>query len=84
MALSDDVTSRLEIDNARLEAAAKQQANQINAMQKGTHEATAVRMLTARQDTFTLQSFSVLATYMQSHSTQKLAQNPSWTLQSSL
>ena len=45
-ALSDGVPLRLEIENARLEAAAKQQANKIEALQKGAHEATVVRMLT--------------------------------------
>lgn len=34
---------RLEIENARLEAAAKQQSNKIDALQKGAQEAAMVR-----------------------------------------
>lgn len=33
---------RLEIDNARLEAAAKQQSTRLEVLQKGAQEATAV------------------------------------------
>ncbi|XP_074533397.1 ankyrin repeat domain-containing protein 26 isoform X8 [Halichoeres trimaculatus] len=36
----EDAVQRLEIENARLEAAAKQQSNKIDALQKGAHEAT--------------------------------------------
>ncbi|CAI5665402.1 unnamed protein product [Oreochromis niloticus] len=39
----EDAVQRLEIENARLEAAAKQQSNKIDALQKGAQEATAVR-----------------------------------------
>ncbi|CAL8260869.1 unnamed protein product [Merluccius merluccius] len=39
----EEAVQRLEIENARLEAAAKQQANKIEALQKGAHEATVVR-----------------------------------------
>ncbi|XP_074533392.1 ankyrin repeat domain-containing protein 26 isoform X3 [Halichoeres trimaculatus] len=39
----EDAVQRLEIENARLEAAAKQQSNKIDALQKGAHEATMVR-----------------------------------------
>ncbi|XP_063052762.1 ankyrin repeat domain-containing protein 26 isoform X2 [Engraulis encrasicolus] len=39
----EEAVQRLEIDNARLEAAAKQQSNRIEALQKGAQEATAVR-----------------------------------------
>ncbi|XP_040894536.1 ankyrin repeat domain-containing protein 26 isoform X5 [Toxotes jaculatrix] len=35
----EDAVQRLEIENARLEAAAKQQSNKIDALQKGAHEA---------------------------------------------
>ncbi|XP_034541218.1 ankyrin repeat domain-containing protein 26 isoform X6 [Notolabrus celidotus] len=39
----EEAVQRLEIENARLEAAAKQQSNKIDALQKGVHEATMVR-----------------------------------------
>ncbi|XP_014190823.1 ankyrin repeat domain-containing protein 26 isoform X6 [Haplochromis burtoni] len=39
----EDAVQRLEIENARLEAAAKQQSNKIDALQKGAQEAAAVR-----------------------------------------
>uniref|UniRef100_A0A3P8VH28 Uncharacterized protein n=1 Tax=Cynoglossus semilaevis TaxID=244447 RepID=A0A3P8VH28_CYNSE len=35
----EDAVQKLEIENARLEAAAKQQSNKIDALQKGAHEA---------------------------------------------
>ncbi|XP_025764802.1 ankyrin repeat domain-containing protein 26 isoform X9 [Oreochromis niloticus] len=38
----EDAVQRLEIENARLEAAAKQQSNKIDALQKGAQEATAL------------------------------------------
>lgn len=39
----EEAVQRLEIENARLEAAAKQQFNKIEALQKGAHEAAKVR-----------------------------------------
>ncbi|XP_034541231.1 ankyrin repeat domain-containing protein 26 isoform X14 [Notolabrus celidotus] len=39
----EEAVQRLEIENARLEAAAKQQSNKIDALQKGVHEATMVQ-----------------------------------------
>ncbi|XP_008282227.1 ankyrin repeat domain-containing protein 26 [Stegastes partitus] len=39
----EEAVQRLEIDNARLEAAAKQQSNKIEALQKGAQEAAMVR-----------------------------------------
>ncbi|XP_051807841.1 LOW QUALITY PROTEIN: ankyrin repeat domain-containing protein 26 [Acanthochromis polyacanthus] len=39
----EEAVQRLEIDNARLEAAAKQQSNKIEALQKGAQEAVMVR-----------------------------------------
>ncbi|XP_056243406.1 uncharacterized protein si:ch211-272n13.3 isoform X2 [Seriola aureovittata] len=39
----EEAVQRLEIENARLEAAAKQQSNKIDALQKGAHEAAMVR-----------------------------------------
>lgn len=39
----EDAVQRLEIENARLEAAAKQQSNKIDALQKGAQEAAVVR-----------------------------------------
>ncbi|CAK6950960.1 ankyrin repeat domain-containing protein 26 [Scomber scombrus] len=39
----EEAVQRLEIENARLEAAAKQQSNKINALQKTAQEATMVR-----------------------------------------
>lgn len=36
---------RLEIENARLEATANKQSKEINALQKGTHEAALVSLI---------------------------------------